>query len=117
MNYSTKIRNLRIQRGLTQMQMATDLSTSQASITSWETGRREPDFKTFRRLAEYFNVPLSALLPSDDEITDDYVRIVSESLATNPILEKLFNTVKDFPDSKLNVLLTVAESMTIKENE
>ena len=71
MNFHTKLRNLRLSRGLTQMEVAEGLGSSQASVTSWETGRREPDFATIKRISEFFNVPMSSLLPSED-IADDH---------------------------------------------
>ena len=112
MNYSDKIRNLRIQRGLTQMELAERIGTSQSSITSWECGRREPDFSTFRKLADFFNVPLSALLPTDGEVGDDYVTAVAESLQKNPKLRVLFDRSKYLSDSDLDAVLSVVSAIS-----
>jgi len=111
-NYSDNIRNLRLQRGLTQMQMAEDLGTSQSSITSWETGRREPDFATFKKLAAYFNVPLSALLPKDDTIGEELVSYVAESLNANPKLYTLYSQAKFLSNENLDTLISVATALS-----
>lgn len=114
MKFSDNLRNLRIQRGLTQMQLAEGLKTSQSSITSWEQERREPDFKTIQKLADFFNVPLSSLLPSDDSISQDYINVVTETFKKNQKLKTLFDLVKNFDDGDLNVLISVAESISGK---
>lgn len=112
MNYSDNIRNLRLQRHLTQAKMAEDLGTSQSSITSWETGRREPDFATFKKLAAYFNVPLSALLPNDDSLQNEMVATVAESINMNPKLFALFTQSKFLPDDDLDTLISVAGALS-----
>lgn len=112
MKFSDNLRNLRIQRGLTQMELAEGMNTAQSSITSWETGRREPDFKTIQRLADFFNVPLSALLPSSDEIDESYVNVVAESLHANPKLKLLFDHTKNFSEQDLDAVLAVVKSIS-----
>ena len=94
MKFSDNLRNLRLQRQLTQMQLAEDLRTSQSAITSWENGKREPDFKTIERIAKYFNVPLSALLPSSDNLDDAYVTSIAEAFQQNPYLKLLFDRLR-----------------------
>lgn len=111
MKFSDNLRNLRIQRGLTQMQLAEGLKTSQSSITSWEQERREPDFSTIQRIADFFNVPFSALLPSDDNNTDEYAHRVAESLNGNEKLRETFDIIKNFSDEQLSVVLSVVKSM------
>ncbi len=112
MKFSDNLRNLRIQRGLTQMQLAEGLKTSQSSITSWEQERREPDFKTIQKLADFFNVPLSALLPSSDELDDSYVNVVAESLHQNPKLKLLFDRTKNLGESDLDAVLAVVNAIS-----
>ena len=115
MEFSTKLRNLRIQRGLTQMELAEKLGTSQSSITSWESARREPDFATVRRLAEFFGVPMIALLPSDDDVDDNYITVVAESLHSNPKLKLLFDRTKNFSSKDLDAMLVIADTITRRQ--
>lgn len=112
MEFSTKLRNLRVQRGLTQIELADALKTSQSSITSWEQARREPDFSTIKRIAAYFNVPLSALLPSSDDIDESYVSTVAESLHQNPKLKLLFDRAKNFSERDLDAVLAVTNAIS-----
>lgn len=112
MNFPDNLRNLRIQRKMTQMELAEKLHTSQGSVTGWETGRREPDFKTIKKIAEFFDVPLSALLPSSDDVDDDYVTVVADSLHANPKLKLLFDHTKNFSEQDLDAVLAVVKSIS-----
>lgn len=111
MTFQNKLRNLRISRGLTQMEVAEGLGTSQSSITSWESGRREPDFATIRRLADYFNVPMSSLLPSEDMKSDDELNAISQSIAQNPKLRLLFDRTKFLSDSDLDAIIAIVNAL------
>ena len=111
MRFADNLRNLRLQRGMTQMQLAESLNTSQSAITSWENGRREPDFRTIRRIADFFHVPMTALLPSTDAIDMDYVNSVAESLQQNPKLAMLFDRLRYMPDSNLDAIIGIVNAM------
>ena len=116
MKFSDNLRNLRLQRGLTQMELAEGLSTSQSSITSWESEKREPDFKTIQKIADYFRVPISALLPSSDDLDDTFVNVVAESLHQNPKLKLLFDHTKNFSEKDLDAVLAIVESISGRRN-
>ena len=117
MKFGENLKSIRIQRGYTQERLAKALSTSQASITAWERGTREPDFRTIKRLAEFFNVPMSALLPSEDLYDADEVHQMAESLHMNPKLRLLFDRTKNFDDHDLDAMLAIAESINRRQNE
>ena len=112
MKFSDNLRNIRITRCMTQMELAEALHTSQSAITSWENGRREPDFKTIERIATYFNVPISALLPSSDDLESEYLNIVAETLHQNPKIEQVFDKLRFMSDRDLDVILVVADAIT-----
>ena len=114
MRFNDNLRNLRIQRGLTQMKLAEGLGTSQSAIAAWENQTREPDFKTIQRLADFFGVPLSSLLPLDTSVDDDFLGMVSESFQKNPKLKELFDLVHVFNDQNLDTMLSVARSISGK---
>lgn len=112
MTFQNKLRNLRLSHGLTQMELAERLGTSQSSITSWESGRREPDFATIRRLADYFHVPMSSLLPSEETADDNYIGSVSQAIAKNPKLRLLFERTQFLSDTDLDAVLAVANALS-----
>lgn len=56
------IATMRKSRGMSQSQLADMIGRKQNSISSYESGRREPDMDTLEALADAFNVPLSSLM-------------------------------------------------------
>lgn len=57
-----KIRELRKEKGISQLKLALDLNTSQNTISRYETGEREPGISELIKLAEYFNVSVDYLV-------------------------------------------------------
>ncbi len=57
-----RLKQLRRQRGISQLKLAMDLGLNQNSISRYESGEREADYQTLIRLADYFNVSVDYLL-------------------------------------------------------
>ena len=57
-----RLKQLRRQRGISQLKLAMDLGLNQNSISRFESGEREADYQTLIRLADYFNVSVNYLL-------------------------------------------------------
>lgn len=112
MRFGDNLRNLRIQRKMTQMELAKALETSQSSITAWECEAREPDFSTVAKIAKFFNVPMSALIPSVGNMDETFVGSVAESLRQNKKLRQLYDKVKFMSDANLDILLSVASAIS-----
>lgn len=64
-----RLKSLRKARHITQIKMAMDLSISQNTISRYETGEHEADYKTLIRLADYFNVSIDYLLERTENPT------------------------------------------------
>ncbi len=61
-----KIKELRKENKITQSKMAMDLDLSQNTISQYENGKREPDIKTLKRIADYFNVSIDYLVEREE---------------------------------------------------
>lgn len=57
-----RLKELREQKGLSQLKLAMDLSMNQNSISRYETGAREADYQILIKFADYFNVSIDYLL-------------------------------------------------------
>ena len=112
MRFQDNLRNLRVSHGYTQMRLAEGLKTSQSAITAWETGAREPDFATIKRIANFFDVPLSALLPSDEDVPEDLVHSIADSLHQNPKLCALFKKSRYLSEQDLDTVLSVVNAIS-----
>ncbi len=63
---SMRLKLLREQRNISQVRLAIDLNLSQNSISRYETGHREADYKTLIAIADYFDVSIDYLLERTD---------------------------------------------------
>lgn len=56
------LKELRNNRGLTQIEVAKGLGVTQPTYQQWETGKRSPTSETLLKLADYFGVTTDSLL-------------------------------------------------------
>lgn len=61
-----RLRQLRQQRGISQLKLAMDLNLNQNSISRYERGEREADYATLVKFANYFGVSIDYLLEQTD---------------------------------------------------
>ena len=57
-----RLKELRKKKGVSQLRMATDLNTTQNTISRYETGEREPGVAELIKIADYFNVSVDYLI-------------------------------------------------------
>ena len=61
-----RLKQLRVERNISQIRLAMELSVSQHTISRYETGEREADYTMLIRIADYFDVSLDYLLERTD---------------------------------------------------
>ena len=61
-----RIKQLRKEKGISQVKLAETLGVHQTAISQWETGRTNPDLDTAKKLAACFNVTLDYLLAGEE---------------------------------------------------
>lgn len=64
--FSIRLKGLREEKGLSQQAFANKFGISQSTIGMWESGKREPNFTTIQKIAEFFNVSIDYLLCRTD---------------------------------------------------
>ena len=62
-----RLKELRKKKGLSQLRLATELNTTQNTISRYETGEREPGIDELIKIADYFNVSVDYLLERTDD--------------------------------------------------
>ena len=62
-----RLRELRLERNMSQQRFAMELSMTQNTISRYENGEREPGIKELIRIADYFNVSLDYLLERSEQ--------------------------------------------------
>ncbi|MBN6187748.1 helix-turn-helix transcriptional regulator [Aneurinibacillus sp. BA2021] len=65
--FGIRLKELRQQRQLTQEETARRLNISRGTYAHYEIGKRQPDFATLQKLADFFDVSIDYLLGRIDE--------------------------------------------------
>jgi len=60
------IKKLRIEKNLSQAELASELGTSNSTVAMWEIGRRYPSKELYEQIADFFNVDMDYLYGRTD---------------------------------------------------
>ena len=63
--FSTRVRELRLRSGMTQIELAKRVRVTQQAVGLWEKGKAVPQGDSVKRLAKIFSVPADDLLGLD----------------------------------------------------
>ncbi len=63
MEFSEKLRELRIQKNVSQAKLAADIHISRSAVAKWENGLGLPSDDSLKMLTEYFGISISELIP------------------------------------------------------
>lgn len=64
--FRLRLKELRENIGLSQYTFAERFGVSQSTVGNWEAGKREPNFSTMQRIADFFGVTVDYLLGRDE---------------------------------------------------
>ena len=67
-----RIKSLRVEKNITQQQLADLLSVAKSTIGMWENNKREPDIETIKQIAEILDTPLAFLLNDTIKIGKEF---------------------------------------------
>ena len=67
------IKKIRLEKVIKQGDLADMLSVKQTTVSGWETGYREPDLESLKRMADIFNCSIDELLGQTEKpvVKDD----------------------------------------------
>lgn len=82
-----RLKELRLQKGLTQQQVATAIGKTYQAYSYYENGKRDPDTETLKLLADFFEVTVDYLLETpqnveNKKIPKDLKKILGEEEVT-----------------------------------
>lgn len=114
---SENLKRLRLERKLTQEQVAMALGLSFQSVSRWETGMSYPDLETIPALALFYGITIDELVGMDKITRENQRKEFDKCLAETTSLEEKLQILRkmylSFPEDK-NVLyrltITLAES-------
>lgn len=130
-----KIKTLRKERKLTQKELAHKIGVTAPTVTKYENGQLEPNIEVLNRIANTFNMPISALIEdnnskkelyigpkllnlresfSNEEITSDKIDALTECIILAVIKKyKLNIDINEIDDKDKNLMFNLASS-TVK---
>lgn len=124
--FSDRLKELREEKGLTQMQLAEILNISKGAIANYESGLREPkDNRLWKKIASYFNVTVDYLMDIPDiptilaadtaSLDGKPVIIASDTIDKtqqhrNALADKIRNS--DYTDEQLNKIEKMIDLIT-----
>ena len=71
MEFSERLKELRKQAHLTQVELASKLGIVQSSYADWERGKKKPTQDNLVKIAQIFNVSVDYLVGNSEEKTDE----------------------------------------------
>lgn len=99
--FSTRLKELRKKKGLTQKELAEKIGIQQGGYTNWETGKREPKLETVVQLAKILEATTDYLLGFDDvnlfELNDEQLIDIQKEYTDFPL------TPEEIRDEMINV--------------
>ena len=99
-----KIRKIRTEAKLTQVQLSEILGVSQQSVQKWESGQTNPDLEKIIMISKYFDVSLDALVLGNDN------RIVEEMKQTR-LVKPQYQNIHDWEFYSSNLQTEYEQSM------
>lgn len=114
--FPLRLKELRENVGLSQKAFADRLNISQSTVGMWESGKREPNYNTTERIADYFDVSVDYLLGR----TDDKNQNPGETnIKFDEFSYAMYNESRELSEDDKQRLLTFARMLkdSISEDE
>lgn len=71
--FGSRLKELRIDAGLKQSELAPVFNVSKTTICQWETSKQEPSLEDIVKIAKYFHVSADYLLGIGDDISPERI--------------------------------------------
>lgn len=112
--FKDKIKNLRESKNLSQRQLAKELNISQATLSNYERGDRQPHSQVeWLAIANYFNVTVGYLMGETGDNTD--VKTIPYDGSTNITMDDftyaMYNESRTLTDNEKQIILNLARQL------
>ncbi len=94
-----RLKKLREEKNLTQIELGKAFNISHSTINRYENGLRQPDNETLINMSNFFNVSVDYLLGISNTRNDS--ERITDILQNNPELQELWDKLKERPDLQL----------------
>lgn len=112
--FSLRLKGLREGLNISQQTFASKLGVSQSTVGMWESGKREPNFTTIEKIADYFNVTTDYLLGRTD---DKNQKPGEENITFDDFTYAMHNETQNLTDDDKQMLIDMARMLKNRINE
>lgn len=109
MQIGHKISQLRMEKNISQKQLAADIHVSAGLVGLWETNKRVPSLESFVTLIDYFAVDADLLLEFDRKLPPGHYKKYMGALSSPA--EKLLNTFLRLNEDNQDILIGEAKKL------
>lgn len=113
---SNRLKNLRTKRNITQSDLAKRIGVARTTYAMYEQGKREPDYDTLQKIANFYEVSIDYLL-GRDEIPYKPDQEEFEALMNSPEEDQFYKEFKESPEERRKALLAAWEYLKSLENK
>lgn len=111
------IRNLRLSFGYSQLDIAKSFDVTQAAISHFEAGDRDPGIDFLFRMAQKYNVPVTALIPVGySGLDDDAMALASGLVTKDPRWIGAFDQARSLTDHQTDLVIDLIKTLTKESN-
>ena len=96
-----RLKELRLEKGLSQSELAIEIETTQRNVSNWENGNSEPDIQMILKMSKFFEVNVDYFLGDIDEPDRNVENAFTE--------QTLIEAVKNLPLAKKRALLILLQ--------
>lgn len=91
--FKDMLKFFRMRANLSQSELAEKLGVAASTISMYEVGKREPDFETEEKIADFFNTDLNTLRGRDNELKSGFIINVLGRVAAGIPIEAIENVI------------------------
>ncbi|WP_340639746.1 helix-turn-helix transcriptional regulator [Bacillus atrophaeus] len=114
---SDRLVKLRKSKKLTQQGLADKLQITRSSLSQYEIGKRQPDYGTLKKIADFFEVTTDYLLDHSNEKSMVQEHKTSYNLTDDPDLQIAFKDASDFSEEARKQAIDFIKYLKEKEKE
>lgn len=108
-DFSSKLKEARLKKGLSQNAVADKLNISRQAVSGWETGKSMPDINTLPLLGGLYDISIDELLSCEPFISEDNTQNITNStshvdtIISNENITKEETDINTAPSSTSNI--------------
>lgn len=111
------IRNLRLSLGYSQLDVAKSFDVTQAAISHFEAGDRDPGIDFLFRMAQKYNVPVTVLIPvGQSGLDDDAIALASGLITKNSKWIGAFDQARRLTDHQTDLVIDLIGTLSRGNN-